>query len=463
MKITIFYLLLICAFTTKAQSRYAFYKPVDAMNTVLNKNMKKLITCIVLLIQMISFSQKSTAEAPCVEWMIKIGNSDLNTEKSIQQTTDGGYIVIGNTYSNEGEGMSHHGGSDIWVLKLTNRGEMQWEKTLGGSKDEFASSINQTKEGGYIIAGTTMSIDGDITNKIEENGTDYWVIKLVANGNIQWQKVFGGDSYDDATDVQETADGGFIVVGSSRSNFKNEKREGLLDGFNDENWVVKLDKNGNLKWQKLFGGKGYESPQSIQQTTDKGFIIVGFANNNTISSASNYNFSIIKLNEAGDIQWQKSLGGSNDDYANCVQQTKDGGYIIGGTTQSIDGDVINTTGGGKDFWILKLNSIGDFLWQKAFGETANDELYSLQQTKDGGYIMAGSHGVKDIDGIAIKLDDKGNIEWKKSIGGSDYDDFRSIVQTKDNGYIIVGKSNSTDEDLKNIYSENSGFWIIKLK
>jgi hypothetical protein len=425
--------------------------------------MKKLITCIVLLIQMMSFSQKSTAEVPYIEWMKKIGNSDLNTAKSIQQTTDGGYIVIGHTSSNEGEGVSHHGGSDIWVLKLTNRGEIQWQKALGGSNDEYASSINQTKEGGYIIAGTTMSIDGDITNKIEENGTDYWVIKLDANGNIQWQKVFGGDSYDDATDAQETADGGFIIVGSSRSNFKNEKQDGIFGGFNDENWVIKLDKNGNIQWQKLFGSKGYDNPQSIQQTMDKGFIIVGSANNNTITSASNYNFSIIKLNETGDIQWQKSLGGSNDDYANCVQQTKDGGYIIGGTTQSIDGDVINTSGGDEDFWIVKLNSSGDILWQKAFGETAKDKLYSLQQTKDDGYIMAGSHGVKDIDGIAIKLDDKGNIEWQKSIGGSEYDDFRSIVQTKDNGYIIAGKSYSTDEDLKNIYSENNGFWIIKLK
>lgn len=424
--------------------------------------MKKLITCIVLLIQMMSFAQKSTAEVPYIGWMDKIGNYDLNTAKSIQQTPDGGYVVIGYTSFNEENVLNHHGGSDIWVLKLTNRRHIQWEKTLGGSKDEFASSINQTKDGGYIIAGTTKSIDGDITNKIEENGTDYWIIKLDAIGNIEWQKVFGGDSFDHTSEAKETTDGGFIIVGSSRSNLKNEKREGIFDGANDENWVIKIDKTGNIQWQKVFGGKGYDHPNSIQETTDKGFIIVGSANDSIITSASNFNFSIIKLNETGEIQWQKSLGGSNDDYANCVQQTQDGGYIIGGTTQSIDGDVINTSGGGKDFWIVKLNSNGDIIWQKAFGETAKDELYSLQQTKDGGYIMAGSHGVKDIDGIAIKLDDKGNIEWQKSIGGSEYDDFSSIVQRKDNGYIIVGKSNSTDEGLRNIYSKKSGFWIIKL-
>jgi hypothetical protein len=423
--------------------------------------MNKQIVIIALLINIIGFSQE-TAKAPVIQWQKKFGGSGSGIANGIQQTTDGGYIVAGTTTSNDGEVTNHHGGNDIWIVKLNDSGSIQWQKALGGSKDESASSIQQTSDGGYIIAGITSSMDGDVTNKKVDNGIDYWVIKLDANGNIQWQKVFGGDSYDEAKSVQQTIDGGYIIVGSSRSNFENEKREGLLDGFNDKTWVIKLNENGSIQWQKVFGGKGYDNPESVQQTKDKGFIIVGKTNNNIITSASDFNFYVVKLNESGTIQWQKSLGGTNGDYAYSVQQTKDGGYIIAGTTQSIDGDVTNIPGGSQDFWIVKLSTAGDILWQKAFGETAKDTLYSIQQTEDGGYIMAGSSGVNDIDANVIKLNKKGDVEWQKSMGGSEYDEIRSIQQTKDNGYIMAGFSNSTDEDLKNITSENRGFWVVKL-
>lgn len=425
--------------------------------------MNKQIVIIALLINMIGFSQAVTNKLPAIQWQKKFGGSGYGTANSIQQTKEGGYIVAGITTSKEEDVTNHHGGEDIWIIKLNDSGIIQWQKALGGSKDESANSIQQTDDGGYIIAGITSSIDGDVTNKKEENGIDYWVVKLDSSGNIQWQKVFGGDSYDEAKSAQQTTDGGYIIVGSSRSNFENEKRERLLDGFNDKTWVIKLDKTGIMQWQKFFGSDGYHNPESIQQTKDKGFIIVGKTNNSIITSASDFNFYALKLDENGNTQWKKSLGGTNDDYANSVQQTKDGGYIIAGTTQSIDGDVTNIPGGSQDFWIVKLNGTGDVLWQKAFGETAKDNVYNIQQTQDGGYIMAGSSGVKDIDATIFKLNDKGIIEWQKNIGGAEYDEFKSIQQTKDEGYILAGVSSSTDGDLENIPYNKSDFWIVKLK
>lgn len=418
--------------------------------------------CFALFISTIGFSQESINSTPAIQWQKTFGGSNSGIANCIQQTTDGGYIVAGSTSSNDGEVTNHHGGNDIWIVKLNDSGSIQWQKALGGSKDEEANSMQQTSDGGYIIAGITSSMDGDVTNKKEENGIDYWVIKLDTNGNIQWQKVFGGDSYDEAKRVQQTIDGGYILAGSSRSNFGNDKKEGLLGGFNDESWILKLNKDGIIQWQKVFGSEGYDNPESIQKTKDKGYIMVGKTNNSIITSASDFNFYVVKFDESGTIQWQKSLGGTNDDNAYSVQQTKDGGYSIAGTTQSIDGDVTNIPGGSQDFWVVKLSKTGDILWQKAFGETAKDSAYSMQQTKDGGYIMAGSSGLKDIDGTVIKLDDKGDVEWQKSIGGTEYDEFKSIQQTKDNGYILAGFSNSSDGDLKNNSNEKHGFWVLKL-
>jgi hypothetical protein len=428
-----------------------------------NKPMKHLMAAMFLFITTICFPQMPIANAPAIQWQKNFGGSSYGTPFSLKLTSDGGYIVAGNTESNDGDVTNHHGGTDIWVLKLNDTGAIQWQKALGGSKEDNANSIQQTRDGGYIIVGTTNSTDGDVTNKIEENGIDFWVIKLDGNGNLQWQKVFGGDSYDTANSVQQTKDGGYIVAGYSRSNFNNKKKEYLLDGFNDDNWILKLDPNGNLQWQKLFGGEGLDHAQSIQQTNDNGFILVGSSNKSILTSLSDFNFSIIKLNETGEVQWEKSLGGTNDEYAYSVQQTKDGGYIVAGTTKSIDGDVTNVPGGGTDIWVVKLNNIGTVVWQKVFGETALDFVYEIKQTSDEGYILVGNTGLKDVDGLVIKLNNKGNMEWQKTIGGTQFDIFKSIVQTKDNGYIIVGTTNSSDEDLKENNMEKSNFWIIKLK
>lgn len=423
--------------------------------------MTKLITSITLLICSIIFSQNTISHYPVIQWQKKIGDNISGTAKSVKETLDGGYIVLGEASLGNQENSNPYGGYDIWILKLNNSGTVKWKKILGGAKDDYANSIQQTTDGGYIISGTTNSNNGDVINKKEENGYDYWIIKLDINGNLQWQKVFGGDGADLANNVQQTADGGFIVGGTTRSNFENIERD-LFEGFNDENWILKLDRIGNIEWENVFGGPGYDKPNSIQQTKDKGYIIAGYANNNFSLSSSDYDFNLVKVNEKGVVEWQKKYGGTNHDVAYSLQQTQDNGYIMAGTTESVDGDVTNIRGGGKDFWVIKLNAAGELLWQKAFGETAKDEAKSIEQTPDGGYIMAGFVGVDDIDGIVVKLDKNGVLEWQKRIGGSAFDGFENIQITKDHGYILAGITFSYDGDLQDICEENTTLWVLKL-
>lgn len=423
--------------------------------------MNNIIRISVLFISVLVYSQNKNNHYPIIEWQKKVGDTISGQAKCIRQTFNGGYVVVGSGYVVTDETNDNkYGFEDIYVVKLNHSGIVEWQKKLGGNQNDYANSIEQTTDGGYIIAGKTNSNNGDVVNKKEENGYDYWIIKLDKNGNLQWQKIFGGDSFDEANDVKQTSDGGYIVAGTSRSNFTNKERK-ILDGFNTKNWILKLDREGNIEWQNVFGGSGYEYSINIYQSNDKGYIIGGYINESTITSQSNYDFTLIKLNDKGVVQWQKKYGGTNDEVLFSLQQTQDGGYIMAGSTNSIDGDVTNVKGGGIDFWVVKLNADGEIIWQKAIGETADDYITSIQETPDGGYIMVGSVGIFNKNGIVLKLDKNGVLVWKKRMGGTENDMFFSIQATKDNEYILAGYSYSSDEDLENIKSEGC-FWIVKL-
>ena len=216
-------------------------------------------------------------------------------------------------------------------------------------------------------------------------------------GTIQWKKTFGGTRQDFATCIQQTAEGGYIVVGSSNS-YDGDVAVNL--GSFDF-WVVKLDATGTIQWKKSLGGTYSDEAQSIRQTADRGYIVAGntdSADGDVSGYHGNYDYWVVKLNATGTIQWQKALGGFNDDIPTSVQQTKDGGYIVAGWTYSIDGDVkrnnwdYNYDGYnylGDDYWVVKLSTTGTIQWQTALGGTGDDDAFSIQQTTDEGYIVAG--------------------------------------------------------------------------
>jgi len=291
--------------------------------------MRKVLK-LILILALFSFlisgcTKQSTTPSTQAVWQKTFGGSYNDEAYSIQQTTDGGYIVAGSTIS-FGEG-----GSDVYVIKLDKNGDKVWEKTFGGIADDEAKSIQQTTDGGYIVAGYTFSFG--------EGGSDVYVIKLDENGNESWEKTFGGNGWDEASFIQQTNDEGYIVAGYTFS---------FGEGWDDV-YVIKLDKNGNKVWDKTYGGGNGDRANSIQQTKDGGYIVAGMTSS---LGAGNYDFYIIKLDANGNKLWEKTFGGRNYDPAWSIQQTNDGGYIVAGST-------ISFGAGGSDIYVIKLDENGN--------------------------------------------------------------------------------------------------------
>ena len=299
---------------------------------------------------------------------------------------------------------------------------IQWQKIYGGSKDDRAYDIQLTPDGGYIVAGETKSNNWDVTgNNNSSNGyySNNWIVKLTPAGTLQWQKCFGGIYFDAAKSIKPTTDGGYIVAGDI---FASSPREYDYS-------VIKLNSNGEIQWQKALGGAADDRANSVQQTPDGGYIVAGYSNStdgNVTGNHGKYDYWIVKLSSSGDIQWEKTLGGSSDDKANSVQLTADGGYIVAGFTGSNNFDVTGNNGF-DDAWIVKLNSDGTIQWQKALGANGQDYTRSIRRTNDGGYILAGyTYSYRnDFPGFndrpdywIVKIDGNGTFQWQRSIGGA---------------------------------------------
>lgn len=426
--------------------------------------MKKTITILIL-----ALSVRVFAQAPTIEWQKCLGGSGFDEAYSIQQTSDRGYIIAGVTNSNDGDVSGNHGGGDYWLVKLDTIGNIQWQKCLGGANSEGAFSVQQTYGNGYIVAGYSWSIDGDVNGNHSTN-YDYWVVKLDSVGNIQWQKCLGGQSSEWAASIRQTLDNGYIVAGFASS----------IDGDvtnisgSDDYWVVKLDSNGNIQWQKCLGGLSNDRAYSIQQTQDRGYVVTGFSPSNdgiVIGNHGGQDFWVVKLDTVGNLEWQKCLGGTLVDEAYSIQQTTDNGYIVAGKTSSNDGDVSgNHSPLAFDSWVVKLDSLGNLEWQKCLGGTDFEVTNSILQTSFGGYIAAGTttsndgdvignHGGKDV--WVEYLDAQGNLEWQKCLGGTNNEEAFSIQQTLDGGYILAGNTGSNNGDVNGLHGDID-YWIVKL-
>ena len=328
---------------------------------------------------------------------------------SIVQATDGGYAVAGRTWS------FGAGYVDLLVLKLNSTGAIQWARTFGGDTSDVASSIIQTTDGGYAVAGYTLSFGASY------GSDDFLVIKLNSSGGLQWAKTFGGTSSDGALSIVQTADGGYAVAGWTMS----------FGAGNDDLLVIKISSAGDLQWARTFGGTGSEVAYSIVQTTDGGCAVAGFT---TTYGAGDYDFLVIKLNSSGGLEWAKTFGGTSSDGAHSIIQTADGGYAVGGLTWGFGA-------GNADFLVLKLSGSGDLEWARTFGGANHENLWSIVQAKDGGYAVAGrtqSFGAGSGDFFVLKLSGSGSLEWARTLGGTNLDEAQSIVQTTDEGYAVAG-------------------------
>jgi hypothetical protein len=411
---------------------------------------------------------KCFSQAPDILWQKCFGGTSFDYSSSITITPDGGYIFAGVSNSIDGDVFGNQGGYDFSVVKLSNTGTIQWQKSLGGTLEDAASKIIPTSDGGYITVGYTDSNDGDVSGN--HGYRDAWVVKLSNLGAIQWQKcVGGGVNSDYLYSIVQTSDGGYVAAGGTYSN------DGDLSGNHGafDAWVIKLSNVGTVQWQKCLGGTSNDNAKSIVQTLDGGYIIAGYAGTNDGDISGNHGYRdswIVKLSNLGDIQWQKCLGGSNNDEANYITQTLDGGYVVAGYADSNDGDVFDNHGY-RDAWVVKLSSLGTILWQKCLGGSNGDGADSLEITSDGGYVMAcstqsndgdvsGNHGSRDA--WVVKLSNLGIIQWQKCLGGSTSDVASSIALTQEGGYIIAGGTQSNDGDVLGNNGGANDAWIVKL-
>jgi hypothetical protein len=423
-------------------------------------------------------SPTPTAEV-LLKWQRCYGGSGSEIATFIRQTSDDGYIIAGYSNSNNetnGDVTDNHGKYDFWILKLDNYGDIEWKKCLGGTENDKAHfSIQQTADGGYIVAGESASNDGDILFD-NNGGIDFWVIRLDSNGNPIWKKCYGGSGNEYAQSILQTSDGGYVIVGQANSSNGDVTKN---NGGNDY-WVVKIDGDGLIEWQGCYGGSGNEYPKCIRQTSDNGYIIVGHSDSNDIDVFGNHGgFDIwaLKLSPPDPsspetppvIEWQRCIGGSLQDYAYSVYQNAKGEYLIAGHSNSIDGDIIDNKGA-NDFLVLKLKTDGKLAWIKNFGGSNEDYAQEIFKTDNGGSIITGWTNSNDgdvkgslgnIDYWAVKISSKGNIEWARCFGGSGDDYGKSVAQTSDKGYVIAGYSFSIDLQVTGNHGD-SDYWVIKM-
>lgn len=411
---------------------------------------------------------------PGTEWQRCFGGTSGEDGRYVIQTNDGGYVMTGTTFSNDGDVNGNHGGGDVWLVKLTNLGAIQWQRALGGSGADRATCVQELDGGGYVIAGSTFSNDGDVSGHHNPTGADHdiWVVRVDINGTIVWQRCLGGIGADQAHAIRQTTDGGFIVVGETYSTGGDV----IGNHGGGDAWVVKLSENGTTQWQRCFGGSSWDVASDVWPTIDGGYIFAGWSRSQDgdvtgVHGMIAEDFWVVKLNDVGQMEWQRCLGGTYDDRAKSIQQTTDAGYIVAGYTASEfnDGDVSGIHGG-ADYWVVKLDAFGSLEWQKCLGGSSTDFCYSVHQTTDGGYFLGGWTGSNDGDVTAVlgswdfwvvRLNESGAIVWQRSLGGGDWDHAWKAQQTSDGGYVVGGYTGSDNGDV----SGNNGgwdFWVVKL-
>lgn len=353
----------------------------------------------------------------------------------------------------------------------------QWDKTLGGPVDDFLHAMVATPDGGYMLGGTSFQGGEGGSSGSTEGWYDYLAIKIDKDGNKEWQKTFGGSNYDFLYAIVNASDGGYLLGGYSYSGISGDKTEPSRGSY--DYWIVKIDKDGNKEWDKTFGGSDQDVLFGMIATPDGGYLLggnssSGIGGDKTAISNGSSDYWIVKIDESGNKQWDKSFGGSDYENLKSLVNTTDGGYLLGGNTQSgISGDKSEPNKGFYDYWIVKVDVDGNKVWDKTFGGSNLDDFASVIITADNGYLLGGSsysgiggdksersRGLNDY--WIVKIDGDGNKQWDKTYGGGSGDYLSSLSPTSDGGYLMEGSSNSAIGGDKSAPSKGDGdYWLVK--
>ncbi|WP_439129934.1 hypothetical protein [Polaribacter sp.] len=405
----------------------------------------------------INTSQKATIKT--------FGGAKNDVFNAIKKTADGGYIIAGYTQSNNADvGIKTNTSFDFWVQKYNAQNSLEWQKTFGGSNDDRAADIIQTSDGNFAVLGYTTSSDVDVS--ANAGAQDFWLIKISATGNLLWEKTYGFSGADYGTKLLETSAGGFILTGVldvTASGGQGNAKSNSVKHAGGDYWVIKTDNAGTLKWSKYFGGSFTDTPLGVVETADNHYLIAGSSDSNDFNITNNkgsYDYWVTKVSNSGILVWEKSFGGSEIDEARAITTTNDGDFIIAGDTRSSDKDV-TTNNGAADVWAVKISTEGNLIWQKTYGGTSFDAARAISKTEDNGFLIAGSSRSLDNnfenkgqnDALILKIDANGNLQSQQTFGGSEIDFLYGITQLNNNTIIAVGESSSSDQDI----SENKGF------
>jgi len=344
---------------------------------------------------------------PRKDWDRTYGGAFDDVAKSVVQTSDGGYALGGYTMS------SGSGGADVWLVKADASGDLQWNKTYGGAQNDVASSVISTSDGGFLLIGYTLSFGA--------GSYDFWLVKTDASGNMQWNQTYGGAEDDVEKSAILTSDGGYALAGFT----------GSFGAGDFDFWLVKIDVSGKMEWNKTYGGAGDDEAYALVQTNDGGYALAGWTDS---VGAGSWDAWLVKTDASGNMQWNKTYGGIGDDGALSMAYTSDGGYALGGYEQFLGA-------GGYDFWLFKTDGSGNVQWNQTYGGADDEQARTMVHASDGGYVLAGytlSFGAGSWDAWLVKTDASGHMQWNQTYGGVDDDCAYFVAQTDDGGYASAG-------------------------
>ena len=426
--------------------------------------MKKVLLFIILLVLPFIIN----AEELNLEWQKSLGGSSYEVFYSVTQIKDDNYIAVGKTRSNDIDGITNDGDVLGVIVKYDINGNILWKKNWG----EILESVAPTEDGGFVVVGYAEI--SYIMNGIRVKGSaDGIIMKCDADGNILWQNLWGGNGNDQFYNVMPTKDNGVLVSGASSST----DIEGLSNKGDIDAIILKYDKDGNVLWEKSYGGSKSESFDNVVITENEDIIASGDTFSSDIDGLTTKGTPdglIVKYDRDGNILWNKSWGGSGQEYFRSLILTKDDGYVVVGETNSLNPEGLTTQATSRytDAIIVKYDKDGNVLWQSSWGGTKDDKFNSIALAKDGGYLVAGWFESSNIEGLPnksnylapeamiVKYNQNGKIMWQKSWGGNWSDEFNSIISTKNNEYVVVGTSTSTNiEGLE--HNNEKDFIIVK--
>ena len=449
----------------------------------------------IILGMLFLLASSTSITAQKILWEKSLGGKHAEYLYDAIATPDYGFILAGSSLSdkNGNKDESNKGDLDYWLWKMDEKGNLEWQKSFGGNKVDLLQSVALTYDGGFILGGTSSSDKGTVKTDACKGQEDFWIIKLNAKGQEMWQKTIGGSGMEKLLSIAPTKDGGYILGGTSSSDRNDTK--GIDDPYgkwenskgNLDYWVVKLDSKGTVEWQKTLGGKYHDELKSIHQTLDGGFILGGYSNSPVSGNKTAPNFGlgdywVVKLNEDGNVQWQQTYGGDGDDNLFSLIPTKDGGYLLGGNSNSgATNSKSKTNKSGTDFWVIKVDAIGLIQWQDTYDFGKYDVLTSLVENKDGSFLIGGyaqselgnkqkttsktvkadKEGISDY--IALKIDAEGKERWSKTVGSKGDEVLRKLLETRDGGYLLAGTSNGSISRDKKTAKGGNDFWVVKLR